>query len=324
MTRRILLGIVAVLLALTVLFFLGPRVPIDTTIHFDPASIQGDPDAYLAQSEADVPDLREGLEKEIVWLNPQTQARTPLSIVYVHGFSASKGEVRPLPDKVAAALGANLFYTRLTGHGRDSAAMASASVNAWVNDIAEALAIGRAIGDRVIVMATSTGGGLATWAAAQPELSKEVAALVLISPNYRVLAAGAEVLTMPWGEQIARLVSGGERGEPPRNDLHDKYWTTPYPVEATLPMAAVTELARETPVEEIAIPALFIFASSDPTVSPVATRDIAGRWGGPTELITVEPAEGESHHVITGDAQAPSTTNMLAERIVEWLQALPE
>ena len=69
-------------------------------------------------------DIRPGLQKEIVWANPATKTKTPLAIVYIHGFSASKGEVRPLPDKVASALGANLFFTRLTGHGEDGAAMA--------------------------------------------------------------------------------------------------------------------------------------------------------------------------------------------------------
>nr|WP_287339345.1 hypothetical protein [Mesorhizobium sp.] len=96
-------------------------------------------------------------------------ARTPLSIVY----SASKGEVRPLPDEVADQLDANL-YTRLTGHGQGGAAMADGSVNAWINDYEEALAIGRAIGDKVIVIATSTGGSLAAWAATQPGASEGV------------------------------------------------------------------------------------------------------------------------------------------------------
>src|SRR6202007_3384630 len=102
--------------------------------------------------EAEVTDIRPGLQKEIVWADPASRARTPLAIVYVHGFSASKGEVRTLPDRAAAALHANLFYTRLTGHGEDSDAMAKGSINAWVNDYAEAIAIGRAIGDRVIVI----------------------------------------------------------------------------------------------------------------------------------------------------------------------------
>jgi hypothetical protein len=79
-----------------------------------------------------------------------------VAIVYVHGFSASKAEVRPLPDRVAAALHANLFFTRLTGHGQDGTAMAKGSINAWVNNHAEAIAIDRAIGERVVVIGTST------------------------------------------------------------------------------------------------------------------------------------------------------------------------
>ena len=68
-----------------------------------PKAIGDDPEAYLAREEAAVPDIRDGLEKEIIWANPMVHARTPLAIVYIHGFSASKGEVRPLPDKVADA-----------------------------------------------------------------------------------------------------------------------------------------------------------------------------------------------------------------------------
>ena len=49
--------------------------------------------------------------------------------------------------------------------------MAEGSVNAWINDYAEAIAIGRAIGDRLAVIGTSTGASLATLASAQPALA---------------------------------------------------------------------------------------------------------------------------------------------------------
>src|SRR5262245_7333243 len=117
--------LVVVLLAAT--FLLGPRAAVDTRVSFDPTAIGDDPEAYLASAEAQVKGIRPGLQKEIVWADLATKRKTPLAIVYVHGFSSSKGEVRPLPDKVAAALGANLFFTRLTGHGQDGAAMATGS-----------------------------------------------------------------------------------------------------------------------------------------------------------------------------------------------------
>lgn len=320
--RRILIWLAVVLVVAALLFTLGPRVPVDTAVGFDPAAIGTDPDAYLARAEAAIPDIRPGLQKEIVWADPARKAKTSFAIVYIHGFSASKGEVRPLPDRVAGALGANLFYTRLAGHGRDGAAMAEASVHDWIDDYAEAMAIGGMIGDKVVVIATSTGGSLATWAAGRPELSKNVSALVLISPNYGVQAAGAEILTMPWGRQIAELAVGKERGFEPANEAQARLWTTRYPTRATLPMAALTKLAYGSPVEDIAIPALFIFSPNDKVVRPELTREIAGRWGARHEVVAVETSGDPSNHVIAGDALSPRTTGPLAERIVAWIMTV--
>jgi pimeloyl-ACP methyl ester carboxylesterase len=322
MSRRKKSALLAAGVVLVALYCLGPRVAADTTITFDPAAIGNDPDAYLARAEASVPGIREGLEKEIIWADPGSKAKTPLSIVYVHGFSASKGEVRPLPDKIAAALEANLFYTRLTGHGQDGAAMASGSVNSWVNDYAEALAIGRLIGDRVVVVATSTGAALATWAAAQPQLSRDVAAMVLISPNYGVQSAGAWLLTMPWGEQVAELIIGKERAARAKNKLRRQLWTMRYPSSALLPVAATMELAAAAPVETIKVPTLFIFSDADKVVRPDLTRSIAARWGAPHELLTVEESDDPSNHVIAGDAASPSTTQSLADGVIAWLTFL--
>lgn len=305
-------------------FFLGPRVPVDTIIRFDPSVIGDDPQAYLAREEAAVPRIRDGLEKEIIWANPLVRAKTKLSIVYIHGFSASKGEVRPLPDDVAEQLDANLFYTRLAGHGQDGAAMAEGSVNAWINDYEEALAIGRAIGDKVIVIATSTGGSLAAWAATQPRASEGVAAIAFISPNFGVKASGAELLTKPWGRQIAELVGGKEHSFVPRNALNARFWTYRYPMSAAPAMAALTELAYRAPVDKATVPALFIFSDSDKVVRPDRTREIAGRWGAPHELVPVDDTDDPDDHVIAGDALSPSTTAVLAERIVVWVKALTE
>ncbi|GLQ78173.1 lysophospholipase [Mesorhizobium huakuii] len=319
---RIVLAVLGLIAILALAFVFGPRVPVDTTIRFDPSVIGDDPQAYVAKVEAAVPGIRDGLEKEIVWANPMVHAKTPLSIVYIHGFSASKGEVRPLPDDVADRLGANLFYTRLTGHGLDGAAMTQGSVNAWINDYEEALAVGRSIGDKVIVISTSTGGSLAAWAATQPGASDGVAAIAFISPNFGVKASGAEILTMPWGKQIAELVIGKERSFVARNSLHEKFWTTRYPVAATLPMQALTELAYGAPVEKADIPALFIFSDSDKVVRPDRTREIAGRWGAPHELVPVDDTGDPDNHVIAGDALSPSTTAFLAQRIAVWVEAV--
>jgi pimeloyl-ACP methyl ester carboxylesterase len=319
----VLLGLACVAAIGAAVWFSGPRVSRDTTIVFDPAAIGEDPDAWLAAREAAVPGIREGLAKEIVWAFPASKARTPIAIVYIHGFSASKGEVRPLPDKVAEALGANLFFTRLTGHGQDGAAMGEATLRAWVNDVAEALALGHRLGERVVVVSTSTGAALATWAATEPALRDQMTGLVMISPNFGVRAAGAGLLAGPWGLQIARLVAGSERGFEPLNDMQARLWTTRYPVEALLPMAAAVELGAEAPVERTAVPALFVFSERDSVVRPDLMRAVAARWGAPHEILAVEESGDPSNHVIAGDVLSPGTTDALAKAIVAWIGRLP-
>jgi pimeloyl-ACP methyl ester carboxylesterase len=317
--QRVTIALVVVVL-LGLAFVLGPRVPVDTTVTFDSATIGPDPEAYLSRREAEVADIRPGLQKEIIRAEASSKAKTPIAIVYIHGFSASKGEVRPLPDRVAAALHANLYYTRLTGHGEDGAAMAKGSVNAWVNDYAEAIAIGRALGDRVVVIGTSTGGSLATWASTRPQLAKDVAALVMISPNYGLQAAGSGLLTLPWGGQLARLLIGPQRSFEPVNAINAVLWTTHYPTSALLPLAALAELGRDSPVETIRVPALFVFSDQDKLVRPQLTRAIAARWGAAHELVVLERNDDPHSHVITGDALSPSTTDALAERIAAWVE----
>ena len=75
------------------------------------------------------------------------------TVVFIHGFSASPGELSPMPQMIALNLRANLFLTRLTGHGQDGAAFGASTYEAWQKDANEAFEIGAAIGERVIVMA---------------------------------------------------------------------------------------------------------------------------------------------------------------------------
>lgn len=323
MTRANIALWLAIPAVLAGLWFAGPRADRDMTITFDPSQIDDDLETWIAAREAAVPGIIEELGKEIVWADPSTKAKTPLAFVYVHGFSASKGEVRPLPDLAAAAFGANLFYTRLTGHGAEPEQMATASPRAWMNDMAEALAIARLIGDEVVVIATSTGGGLATIAAARPDLMEGVKALVFLSPNYGPKAFGSSLLSGPWGRQLSDLFTGGWHGFTPPNEMVARFWTERYPTAATLTMAVVTEEAAATRVEDIPIPAIFLISDSDRTVRPEMTRAIAGRWGGPAEIFVVTTAEDLGQHVIAGDALSPGGTAPAVKRIVDWLSASP-
>ena len=134
-------GLAFLFLTIAALWLFVPRPGVDREISFDPARLPADLDAWVQQSEQQFSDIRPGDGKRIIWAGAKG-AQTPLSIVYIHGFSASPAEIRPVPDEVARALGANLFFTRLTGHGRTGAAMLDATAEAWLADMAEAMEAG--------------------------------------------------------------------------------------------------------------------------------------------------------------------------------------
>jgi alpha-beta hydrolase superfamily lysophospholipase len=314
----IVLAILVLLLGAAWLF--GPRTPVDTTITFDPRTIGEDLDAYLDKAEAKVRGIQPNQHKEIVWADPETKAKTPIAIIYIHGFSASPQETRPMPDIVAADLKANLFLTRLFGHGTTTRPMEDVSVNAWVNDFAEALAIGERLGDKVVIMGTSTGGALTTWAITQPAFRDRIHAVILCSPNYGVQAAGSSLLTWPFARQMARLVMGETRSFEPGNDLQRLYWTTTYTVDALLPMAEVVKLAANAPVEQARVPALLLISSGDQVVRSDIARRVAQRWGAPHTLVEVQNVEDPSRHVLAGAAMSPSTTEPVAKLATEWLR----
>ncbi|WP_428428767.1 alpha/beta hydrolase [Pararhizobium sp.] len=282
----------------------------------------GDVEAYLDAGESVFPDIRPGLAKQVVWADPAAKRRTSLAIVYIHGFSASKGEVRPLTDLVATALDANLFYTRLAGHGRGGDAMAEASVADWKEDMREALAIAALLGERTLIIATSTGATLATWALSHHALAAGVEGAVFLSPNFRIKGRGAFLLTAPLARLSARLILGRRRSFVPLNTLHAAYWTTDYPVRALLPMASLVAKARRLPFETIATPTLFIQSPGDQVVDARQTSAVATRWGGPTIMLDPGALSDPYAHMVAGDALSPQTTGQITKDIINWFNKI--
>lgn len=118
--------------AVIALWLFGPREKVDLTADFDPRKFGEGVQVYFESVESGFDDITPGVEKRVIWQDGFKEQRTPVSILYVHGFSATSEEIRPVPDRLADALGANLVYTRLTGHGRGGDAMAEATVNDWM------------------------------------------------------------------------------------------------------------------------------------------------------------------------------------------------
>ncbi|MBZ0127756.1 MAG: lysophospholipase [Rhodobacteraceae bacterium] len=297
--------------------------PQATPTRFDAARIGPDPEAYLAAGEARFAGLRPGTAKQIVWAG-QAGNKTPLSLVYVHGWSASLEELRPVPDLVARALGANLFLTRLSGHGLDGAALAAAGPDDWLADSGEALAVGQCLGDRVILFGTSTGAALVAYLAAHAVADIPLAGAVLVSPNFRIAGRFGDLLTCPALSLIAPLLAKRIEHYPGHNDRHDYFWTRSYPSSAVLPLARLVQLVRQCDFAATGVPALFIYNMKDNVVRHDETERVIAAWGGPVSVMQPDIPEDQMHgvHVLAGDILSPSRTAPVAERIIAWAREL--
>ena len=303
-------------------FLLGPRPDTNTTVTFDPASLPADLDAYLADSEKDIANLTPGAEKQIIWNNPDTREKTEIAIVFMHGFSATNREIRPVPDRVAKSLSANLYFTRFKGHGRDGEGLAEATTQAWANDAAEAMAIGERLGEKVIIISVSTGGTLATWTAAQPDLTKKLAGIAFISPNFAVNSLPTWLPNIPWAETIFPAIFGSERSWEPKNEEHNKWWTRSYPTKAVFPMTSFLKVIDEIDKSTLSTPALFMYSDADTVVDPKVTASVAEKWLGANKTVKVTSSGDPNNHVIAGDIMSPGNNFMAIKTIVTWIKQL--
>lgn len=173
--------------------------PISIKSDFDPNLISLNINEYLEKSEQQFSDIIQGVSKKIIWAN-KTNTKTPISLVYIHGFTASSEEVRPLPDLIAKDINANLYYTRLSGHGRTSNAMVNSSIQNWMNDLHEAIEIGSRIGEKVIILSSSTGGTISVTSALNKKLSSKILGYIFISPNFGINNKLASLIAFPFSE----------------------------------------------------------------------------------------------------------------------------
>lgn len=324
MMRVLRWSAIGLVVAIAGILAFGPREPAPLDVNFDAARLGSDVSSYLQENEALKHDIRDGQEKRVIWAE-ELGKKTSISIVYIHGFSASSEEIRPVPDNVAAALGANLYYARLTGHGRtEPGAMSEARVADWMRDIGEALAIGRRIGERVLLIGTSTGGTLIAAAASQPGALDGVAGIVMVSPNFEVANPAAMILTWPAVRWWGPIVAGRERVIVPRNAAQEATMTTRYPTVSLIPMGALVAAVGHENYSKQTLPLLVFFSDADKVVSADAIREFMARWGGPVSQVVVSPGPGvdSNAHVLAGRVLSPAMTAPMAAQVLTWLGEL--
>ena len=267
-----------------------------------------------APTEGLIPDT----ESRVVWA--EGEARTSWSVVNLHGFSATRQETAPLAETVASMLNANLYEARLTGHGRVEQPLAGVRAEDWLQDAADALASGAAIGDKIVVIGTSTGATLAA-AMLDHDLAKHIDTLVMISPNFEPRDPGARWLTRPAGPLLARLAVGDTRCWEPRDELQERFWSTCYPTAAAVEMMRLVDRANRLLPADIPQRFLMFYSRGDMVISPKAALDVFNATASPQKAaMEITDSEDPSQHVLAGDILSPTTTQAVADAIVSFIR----
>ena len=197
--------------------------------------------SWIHQKELKFINIKEGNESRIIFYD-SVPKKTNLSIVYLHGFSGSSQDGSPVHINTAKKLKSNIYLPRLYAHGLNSdEPLLEYTGEKYLDSAREALAIGKIIGEKVILMCTSTGCSAALALAAN---HPQVSALVMYAPNIRITHPLDFVATLPWGLYIVRLVEGGKYHYITDTwEDKEKYWTTKYRLEAPVEMQMLLETA---------------------------------------------------------------------------------
>jgi pimeloyl-ACP methyl ester carboxylesterase len=304
MKRRWLRISLFVILALVIVYLLGPKpaAPVyNTTLPTVPTAPIA-LEQYIQHKEA-THKLKPDNQARIIWYD-SLQRKTPYSVVYLHGFSASQKEGDPVHLDFARQFGCNLYLSRLDGHGIDTSdpLLTMSATGLW-EDAKEALSIGKALGEKVIVMGTSTGGTLALkLAATYPD---DVYAVINMSPNIAINDDLAFLANNPWGLQLARLAQNGKFKESKSaNPAEDQYWFNKYRLEAVVQLEDLLESTMtKATFAKIHQPILNLYfykdeQHQDPTVKVSAILEMEKELGTPDTLKEAVAIPGAGSHVM--------------------------
>ena len=235
-------------------YLIGPRVAspsLDDNLPEVPSDLD-ELNQWIDTKENDNTKIKPGNASHIVF-NDSLPKKTKYSVLYLHGFSASLGEGIPVHQNIASALEANLYLPRLFEHGLNQEEnLLNFTAEGYWESAKEALAVAKQLGEKVIVLATSSGATLALNFGNDPD----IAAMVLYSPNVAIYNPASNLLSKPWGLTIARLVYGGKyhhvKGA---NEEKKKYWTTKYRLEALTQLQKLIDVTMtEKTFKKIKVP----------------------------------------------------------------------
>ena len=306
------------LLLLLIVYFLGPHpsapafsaalpaVPADLSLL----------EKYIAAGEA-AHKVKPDNEARIIWNNDSIRQKTEYAIVYLHGFTASHEEGDPIHTALAKKFGCNLFLARLADHGLDTAdALLNCTAERLWTSAKEAYAVGKQIGKKVVLVSTSTGGTLSLMLAAQ---YRDIAGIILLSPNIEINDPNAWLANNPWGLQMARLIKKSDYiFSADSTAIEKKYWYTQYRLEAVAQLEELLESSMtEKTFKKVTQPVLMLYyykdeAQQDKVVKVSAMKRMFEQLSTPQNKKSAIAVPQAGNHVIGSYIKSGDTKTVQA------------
>lgn len=234
--------VLIIIVVFALVFLLGPRVE-KPGVDWEVPGSATQVDLQLLQQEII------SSEKNTDYIKPDNESRfifadslpqkTEYCLLYLHGFSASPREGYPLNQDFPQRYGMNAYIPRLYAHGLETGQnLVDMTPDLLIESAKEAFKIARQLGDKVILMSSSTGGTLSLILAAE---NTDIAGIILYSPNIEMVETTTKILTFPWGLQMGKLLGGTLIEYPDDPPLEQKYWQSSYRIEAVAYLQSLIE-----------------------------------------------------------------------------------
>jgi esterase/lipase len=300
----VILGLAALYLAQALFYFPSfPDISIQLPNHFE---------EEIQKSEAALKPTP-GTEKRIIWQTPD-KSKTKIGLTYIHGFSATNKEISPVPEMLSKDLNANLFLTRLTGHGLGTEGMREVTPEKLFKDAEEAFQITEKIGEKPVILGFSTGADLALYLA--NKYKDKIAALILFSPNFRPAPWNSVLARGPLGHLTTKLVIGDYYEFKTHSEEEKTYWTSRYPSSAVSEMMNMLAATNRINLSEIKVPTVVLYTELDQVVSVDLIKENYNKIGSNNKKLISIPSQ---NHVLAGSVMSPDTTEFVEKTIKEFV-----
>src|SRR5699024_7878414 len=274
-------------------------------------------DGYIDRNES-IHNLKPHTEAKIAWHHSKEPRQTDLSIVYLHGFKASHPEGHPVHRNIAKSLEANLYLSRLQEHGLVSACpLQHLTEQKLIQSARHAIAIGQKIGHKTVLMGTSTGGSLALYLAAQPELRKSIAAVILYAPLIRLYGLNDLLLKYKSLRNLFSHIPG--KSYPLRSkgisEAGERIWNKSYALQGALALGEfINRYMQPDLFSEISAPVFTGYyyknnQKQDRVISVNAIKWMIPHLGTPSANIYTEVFPEAGSHVICSPITSRAVSN---------------